>query len=299
METQNCWIVTFGTEVEAENEDYPYVCDWITEKVETELRKKFDHVSCQEDNRDGEQFSVRYRIETDWDLYKSKPEIGQFSINKYNYKLEILEIKKCDAVYKINFEELFKDLETCLYSKDVPFSTLATRLMLEAIECHGQGLYDASVIMCRSTIDSSLYLALKWSLTKDATFSGQFSDTDPWSGQNKSGIYWPQLKQEAIKQCFFCDNYLNALNLRVRRLGNFAAHIGENQVKEQKEWVKKYGPTYGELLEKALSGEKIKSKDIPPDQKRFTSKDESSIAIQETKQFLCKLVDVYRLRQVQ
>ncbi len=299
METQNCWIVAFGTEVYADKGDYPHICDRITEKVETELRKKFDHVTFQEDDRDGEQFTVRYRIETDWDLNKSEPEKIQFAINEYDYELEIQGIDKCDAVYEINFEELFKDLEACLYSKDVPFSTLATRLIFEAIECHGQGLYDASVIMCRSAIDSSLYLALTWSLPKDATFTGQFLQIDPWSGQNKSKIYWPQLKEEAIKQRFFCDNYLNALNSRVRVLGNFAAHIGEKQMQERKEWEKKYGQGYKELLNKALSGKEVNSREIPPDQKRFTSKDESSTAIQETKLFLCKLVDVYWSSQVQ
>lgn len=297
METQNCWIIIFGTEVRTVEGDYPYICDKLAEKIETELRKKFDHVTFQEDNRDGEQFSVRYRIETDWDLNKSNPEVDQFSINQHHYKLETLEVKHCDDVYEIDFEKLFDNLNTCLYSKDIPFRTLATRLMSEAIECHVNGLYDASVLMCRSAIDSSLYLALTWSLLKNTTFIGNFSQIDPWKEQKKSEIYWPQLKKEAINRRFFSEDYLKALNSRIRELGNFAAHIGERQMKEQKEWEKKYGQIFRGLLKKALSGEKIKSKDIPPDHKRFTSKDESSIAIQETADFLCQLAKVYTSKE--
>jgi hypothetical protein len=181
METQNCWIVSYGTLVEVTFGEYPDICDKLTEFVESSLRKKFDHVTFQEDSRDGEGFSVRYKIETDYDLSANKPAIEPISVSGSKYKLDLLEALPCDAVYEIDFTKLADKLIECLERKETPFGAVAYKLMAEAIECHKHELYDASVIMCRTAIDSSLYLALTWSKSDKDVFNGQFIQKDPWN----------------------------------------------------------------------------------------------------------------------
>ena len=293
METQNCWIVSYGTLVEVTFGEYPDICDKLTEFVESSLRKKFDHVTFQEDSRDGEGFSVRYKIETDYDLSANKPAIEPISVSGSKYKLDLLEALPCDAVYEIDFTELANKLIECLGRKETPFGAVAYKLMAEAIECHKHELYDASVIMCRTAIDSSLYLALTWSKSDKDVFNGQFIQKDPWNGKSKLKIDWRQLKEEATKQDLFSKSDLDTLNSRVRNLGNFAAHIGERQMKENNEWEKKYGQLLRDALKKSLTGKDVEHSEIPPDPKIFTSKDESTTAIVDTISFICDLTYNY------
>lgn len=71
---------------------------------------------------------------------------------------------------------------------------------------------------------------------KNNSFSERIPD--PFPGNRD--INWKELRGSAINFKFFSEIELKYINEKVRDLGNFAAHIGIRQIKEQKEWMQRY-----------------------------------------------------------
>jgi len=180
-------------------------------------------------------------------------------------------------------DSLLGNLLDCYKDHYTPFDEMTYRLMDNVIRCYNQELYDASVILCRGTIDSAIYLSCYFEKSQN----GDFKIRNPSVLKPNNHVSWEDLRKNAINLKLLNKKELDDINKNVRELGNFAAHIGERQIKEGNDWIKncsKYikavlqGESTGNIPENCREGYKIS-----------TTINEAESAIKNTIDFLKKL----------
>jgi hypothetical protein len=283
------WIITYGTVIEDSALPYYKVCDALEAEIKARLDIEFkDRYTAVEDSRDGEGFSERFMIQSDYDLKLMPPEMKNVKVNEEEYDMDILEIEEYEKIYSKNFQNLFDSLKRCLNQNPNPFTQLGMEIVANAIRCYEEELDDPAVIMCRTAIDSSLYLASIWERDND-----EYKERKPAPFNENKDVHWGELRNAAKKFEFFNDMELKFINDNVRELGNFAAHIGQSQVSEGKERERIYGKQMANFVKDILAGKKVNPRDIPPGAKLHTSRSESTSAINRTITFICKLAKKY------
>lgn len=189
---------------------------------------------------------------------------------------------------------IFKELSDRYGQNRNPFEDLTFKLIGEIINCYSQGLYDAVAILCRSAIDSSVYLACVWARNKVNKETYEYRIPKPFEPGDE--VPWWKLKHESVKLGFLSNEVLDEIE-EVRDLGNFAAHIGERQLKEMRRWSNKNSGTIKTILKRGLKGFPSSPRDYPKGYKLYTSKNEAYHAIASTVDFLIKLSDGYSRSQ--
>lgn len=280
------WVLTYGTMIDSTTLSYYEVCNKLKRNIEAEIRRQFNHLTYLDDSRDGESYSVRFMVQADYDLSLKPPSIEEINLDGENYKIDLLELEEWDKIYKQDFQNRFEKFLSDLTPN--PFVQLSSEIISNAIRCYENDLDDAAVILCRTAIDSSLYLASVFELKNDS-----FYERKPAPFPGNSDVNWRELKERAIKLKFFKEDELKCINDKVRDLGNFAAHIGVRQIKEQNEWMQKNGKLMRDLIAKSLSGQKVDPKEVPTGAKLHTSKSESVSAINRTMTFITTLAKRY------
>jgi hypothetical protein len=282
------WLLTYGTGVNNTKCPYDEVCDRLKESIQSELNNQFSNSDFIEDIRDGESYSARFMVQADYNLQLNPPSIGHIDLQGENYNMDLLELEEWEKIYTQDFQNKFKTFLSELSLYQNPFEQLSSEIISNAIRCYENGLDDAAVILCRTAIDSSLYLASIYELKDDS-----FSERIPTAFRGSKDVNWKELKESAFDFKFFTKKELNYINDKVRELGNFAAHIGIRQIREQKQWMLKNEKLMTDLLTKALTGQKVDSKKIPRGAKLRTSKIESVSAINRTIAFISTLAERY------
>jgi len=288
-----CWVICYGTVIEGNAALYYQVCDEIESTLKLALEAKSHEFSFLEDTRDGEAYSVRFRIMADYDLHIDPPLVGEVKIDGQIYDIKLLELEECEKIYKKDLRKDFDELLKCLSENETPFWQLGGDLISTAIKCYEADLDDAAVIMCRTAIDSSLFLAVKWDIVSIGNSEPSYQPRNPPFFTKKSNTNWDALKDAAIQLGLFNNLELNQINSDVRKLGNFVAHIGERQMREYQTWNNTYGHKVKEILERTFMGEKTDPKEYPPGIKLHTSKPEASSSIVRTMHFMCDLAKRY------
>jgi hypothetical protein len=282
------WLLTYDTRVNNTKWPYDKVCDGLKESMLSELNNQFSDSHFVEDNRDGESYSASFMVQADSNLQLKPPSIGQINLQGENYKIDLLELEEWEKIYTQDFQKKFGTFLSELTQNQNPFEQLSSEIIGNAIRCYENDLHDAAVILCRTAIDSSLYLVSMFELKNDS-----FSERFPTAFRGNRDVNWKELKESAINLKFFTENELKFINEKVRDLGNFAAHIGTRQIREQKEWMQKYGKLMNDLISKSLSGQKVDPKEIPPGAKLHTRKSESVSAINRAMIFITDLAKRY------
>lgn len=282
------WVLTYGTIINNTESPYYVLCDELEQFIQNKLSKQFSNSHFVEDNRDGESYSVRFMVQADYDLRLNIPSIGQITLQGENYKIELLELEEWEKIYKQDFQKRFKTFLSDLTQNKNPFEQLSSEIISDAIRCYENDIDDAAAILCRTAIDSSLYLASMFKLNNDS-----FSERIPAPFQGNKDVGWKELKESAIDLKFFSENELKFINENVRDLGNFAAHISIRQIREQREWMQKNAKLINDLITKSKTGKKVDPRKIPPGAKLHTNKIESVSAINRTIIFITTLAERY------
>jgi len=94
---------------------------------------------------------------------------------------------------------------------------------LEALGCAKNGNYLASAVMCRETIEGIIYLVL---LHRVNAQGQPFIHPDDLREFSETEIHWNRLRQRALDRNYVDQATLTAME-QIRKLGNFAAHNGE------------------------------------------------------------------------
>ena len=284
------WVITFCTSIEDGDIQYYNTCDIIKNVIKESLDDQYGYSEFVGDRRDGESYLIEFLVSTDCDLNSNPPKISPISNEKKTYEIKVLEIKKIKEVYMKDLEKNFDKMLECYSEKD-PFSKLIPNILFEAIRSFEERLYNGAVILCRSAIDSSIYLACSW--VRNSQDDGNLIMRDPQPFQTEKDVNWKELKEKAIELKFLNECELNDINKKVRKLGNFAAHIAHNQQKDRIEWAKENIDTMRTLIEMSLNGKKIPSTMNPRGYKLYTSINEAYFAIDETIKFLITLTKKY------
>lgn len=182
----------------------------------------------------------------------------------------------------------------------VPFNYLSLNLLIQALESYDNFIYDGAVILCRTIIDSSLYLACLYKRNSNKEDTSKFCLDTPKEFDGNDIINWGNIK-EAAKNILYTNEInkegkvckLEKINKNVRELGNFAAHIGERQFKEHNKWYEENKDKYIDILNKVLTGDKFANLEKIEGYKSSTTTDEAELGIRETIMFLMDLVNVY------
>jgi len=182
----------------------------------------------------------------------------------------------------------------------VPFSYLSIDLLSQALESYRNSIYEGTVILCRSIIDSSLILAIIYKKNINEDGMQQFHLDEPETFKDKKNLNWNYITDHA-KNMLYKDEInkdgkvckLENINKNVRELGNFAAHIGESQIKEFYRWREENKEKIKEILNKIFKGEKLTKDDRLRGYKVSTSVNEANFALNETIKFLIDLVNKY------
>ncbi len=297
MEESEHWVANYGADLEGDLKNYPSWCDTIEDRVLKKLSKIFKNVSYDEDSRDGETYSVRFSLESPISPVGYLPKQISLRINSHSINIELLQIKMNGDVYSLDdgLPELFNSFVSNIEGLDIPFSSVATSLLSQAILSYEYNIYDGAVILCRALVDSCIYLACIW--RKDSQ-SGQLKRCLPKefcsknTGQENKQLNWNNFKKAALNRGLETDDQLNEIDV-VRECGNFAAHIGIRQTKEADEWLQRYKKDFDELIEKRRSGQRILPKDYPPGYKLRTSSNEAYSTIEKTMKFIENLARNY------
>lgn len=251
--------------------------DWTTcTNIEFALEKNlfgiYQNVEYLEHRIDSEEFTVRFGINASYEIKHDVPELIEIDYDGKVYELSLLELQIFEEVYKNSFDDL-PTLVKCISEDGKKYLFLGLKLIKDAIRCYESEIYDASVLLCRTAIDSSIYL-----------YAVLDKESDPFEGSEK--IYWGKLKEFLIKECKYSENELLNINNNVRELGNFAAHMGEKMTREYSAWKIENEELLESIKKRSIRGEKINPKEFPNESKRSTSVAEASKAIEQTIMFL-------------
>lgn len=296
MPDEDDWVVTYGTTLDVDLHDYPYVCDILEDKLLEKIKKCYPDAEYLDDKRDGEILSVRYGL-----LSKPVPPNNvNIKYDKDNYNFERLELEPMQVIYPDYLHELFNQYLDILNDNLIPFEDLSIDLLIQALESYSHNIYDGTVILCRSIIDSSLYLAIVWRRNTNEKSKQQFYLAEPIEFIGKKNVNWDTIKVIA-KNILYKDEInergevgkLEDINKNVRDLGNFAAHIGERQIKE---YYKRHGANKDKIkniVDKTFNGQKLTKAENIKGYKLRTSINEAESALKETVTFLIDLVNKY------
>ena len=285
------WVITFCTSIEESDIQYYNTCDIIKNGIKESLDEQYGYSEFAGDSRDGDSYLIEFLVSSDLDLNSNSPKISPITNEKKTYEIDVLEIKKKKEVYMKELEKNFDKLLECYSEKENPFSGLIPNILFEAIRSYKERLYNGAVILCRSAIDSSIYLACSW--VRNNQDDGNLVMRDPPPFQTEKDVHWKELKEKAIELKFLNECELADINKKVRGLGNFAAHIAHNQQKDRIEWAKENIITMKALIEMSLNGKTIPPTMYPRGYKLHTSINEASFAIEETIEFLITLTKKY------
>lgn len=260
--------------------------------MESKLKQDYPKLEIVEDARDGESLSIRFLIP----ITPHPPEKIVLNQDNREYIFNKLELEPETYTYPDKLHEIIEKYLDKLQDSKAPFDSVSTGLILEAMTSLENKIYEGTVVLCRSAIDSSLYLACIY--RKDTSKNGKTTLVQdiPNMFRNKNNalkdVNWDTLKQEAKKRFPKISSKIDDINKHVRRLGNFAAHLGESRIREHEEWFKKNKDIIRKILEKGM-----KKGDINPSStkgyKLWTSYNEAEYALEETINFLTDLVDNY------
>ena len=301
MVYEDRWVVTYGTiTLDVDLHDFPYVCDILENMLSEEIKKFYPDAEYLGDNRDGETLSLRFKVPSQ----SNPPSSINIKYDGKNYKFERLELEPINVIYPDEYTDWLHDLFNryldILNDNLVPFSDLSIDFLIQALESYSHDIYDGTVILCRSIIDSSLYLAIVWKREPNEKSLQIFYFDTSTKLTDKDIVNWDDIKKAAKKILY--KNEINKegkvcmlenINKNVRELGNFAAHIGENQIRAYNEWFQKNKDRLRNTVNKALKGEKLTEKENIKGYKLRTSKNEAELALEETVDFLIDLVNKY------
>lgn len=268
---QHTWVVTYGLFDEYSSLDWT-TCTNIEFALEKYLFGIYQNVEYLEHRIDSEEFTVRFGINASYEIKHDVPELMEIDYDGKAYKLSLLDLQIFEEVYKKSFDDL-PTLVKCISEDGKKYLFLGLKLIKDAIRCYESEIYDASVLLCRTAIDSSIYL-----------YAVLDKESDPFEGSEK--IYWDKLKEFLIKECKYSENELLNLYNNVRELGNFAAHMGEKMTREYSAWKIENEELLESIKKRSIRGEKINPKEFPIESKRSTSVAEASMAIEQTIMFL-------------
>lgn len=283
MKKNNEWAITFDVIKKREEDESTEVYDILEQELGTFLQEKFGNCEFVEDSRDGEESAVRFKVFSDEKPDKEDLVLKSSFIDNGLWEVVGLDIREFKEVY---IDEYFNDLSDSYEQNRTPFEDLTFKLIGEAIKCYTEGLYDGVVILCRSAVDSSLYLACVWARNKANKETYEYRVPKPFEPGDE--VHWNRLKNKSVELGFLPSNVLDEIE-EVRDLGNFAAHIGERQLREMIKWSKENHDLIKTILEKGKKGLNIQPKDYPEGYKLYTSKNEAYYAIKRTVEFLKKL----------
>ncbi len=281
------YIVALGMQIP----DYARICSLLKDDLEKELKKEYTEVKFLNKCNDLDEFSVSF------DIQGTRNKLKEVKLKEdgteYIFKLSNPQnLNTSQNSLKQIVDLYFGKLEQFA----VPFSELSITLIEEAMRSFQNEIYDGTVILCRSLIDSSLYLACAYKRVIKQTGKTGFTQALPQSFIKKGGeiknISWCNLKKETIKIFPDLSSEIDYINNQVRQLGNFAAHFAKNEINERIKWfTKNEAALKGELVG-ILTG-KNKATHPIPGLKIRTSSNEAGYALKLTICFLIDLVDNY------
>lgn len=292
------YVVTYGTTLDMSLDEYAQICDLLESDTEDKLKEIFSEVSYAEDKRDGEAYSVRFKVESEVDPIPFLPRNISLSHDSYQINIELLEAEQEESIYPDEpIDILFSDFIEKLNRFNVPFNDISEELLYEALLSFQNQIYDGLAVLCRVTIDSCLYYAC--TRRKDnSSGTTNFKKINPKEFTGKDGkliseVPWRKLKRAAISQKFMTEQELEELNSHVRELGNFAAHLGERIDREFEEWIIKNSRVLKNFLEEKRKGMQILPKEYPKGYKLRTSRKEAYSALKDTFDFTLLLAARY------
>ncbi|KQB35979.1 hypothetical protein [Acidiplasma cupricumulans] len=272
--------------------EYADVCDILEEKLKSKLKECYPELEFEEDDRNGETVSLRFSMPA----IPNPPEKIGLNHKYKNYMLEGWELEPEKFIYPDKLQEIINAYFVKLEKLHVPFDAVSIGLIEEAMKSIENEIYNGTVVLCRSIIDSSLYLACSYKIEIDQNKEIKLILDPPESflGKNKKlkTVNWHILEEEAKKKFPNLSNKIEDINTKVRTLGNFAAHLGESQIRAYMEWFKKNKYTIRKIMEDEMKGKKVNAPNIYG-YKLWTSKYEAESALEETIRFLIDLVDRY------
>lgn len=295
MKDNEKWIVTYGTVVESNLLKYPSICDYIEDALQSELRKCYPDAKVIEDSRDGETYSVRFELSSVPQL----PKFIEIISDETKYELERLEMEPEKIIYPDKLRSLLDEYSQILSENRVPFDQLSLYFLFQAIVALEEHIFEGTVLLCRSAIENSLYLACVY--RKNVKNDGDvelemvlpvfFIDKKKHGGKNK--IYWADIKKTIIALHILDETSLDYIYDNVMEKGNFAAHIAQREMNEYKYWYNKYKDAIHDILEKQRLGQKVDPNSFPPGYKLRTSPLEATSTLESTIKFLIELTQGY------
>jgi hypothetical protein len=293
---ENEWVLTYCTTIDVSLIDYAHVCDILEKRLLENLKKYYQEIEHIDDQRDGETLSVRFKLGSK----PNPPNNLNIEYNKDYYNFEKLELEPMQVIYPDYLHELFIEYLNMLNDNLVPFSYLSIDLLIQALESYRNGIYDGTVILCRSIIDSSLILAIMYKKNINEDGMQEFHLDEPETFKDNKNLNWDYITNHA-KNILYKDEInkdgkvckLENINKNVRELGNFAAHIGERQIKESYRRREENKEKIKEIVCKILKGGKLTKDDRLREYKLSTSVNEANFALNKTIKFLIDLVNKY------
>lgn len=185
-----------------------------------------------------------------------------------------------------SIEDYWTDFLSEMAKFEAPQSNLCMQLIEEALACYQASAYNASVMLCRTSVDSALYLGCVW---KKATGGlADYEERDPFPfGADQS---WGLLRSKAQSLKLASSSDLDEVNERVRTKANFAAHLAREQLKAASAYAVKVKP----LIEKVFKGEPISLEEKNTGLKIRTSQPEAAKVLIATMDFIKKTVENYQ-----
>ncbi len=283
MNKNNEWLITLNVrKKEDENQDVE-VYHNLEQQIEIFLKEKLGNCEFVEKSRNNENYTVRFKVSSNVRPDQKDLVIKPICIDNELWEVNMQDINKFK---EINFAQLLNDLYDHYAENRNPFDYLSSKLVGEAIKCYAEGLYDAVVILCRSVIDSSTYLACVWARNESNKETYEYRVPKPFEPGDE--VDWGKLKKKTIELGILLKKAFKNIE-KVRDYGNFAAHIGERQLKEMTEWSKKNRALIRDVLQKGVKGLNMSPRGYPKGYKLYTSKNEAYYALDMTVDFLKKL----------
>lgn len=292
------WVVTYGLSGDNDIPNYAYKCDLLEDRLKEELKKYNFETEYLEDFRDGETYTVRFSISKR--LNVPRKIVLKEMDNEFSF--DLLEFSPESYIYPDDLHLLLDKYMEELDKIPVPFFSISYSLILQIMSSLENKIYDAVVVLCRSLIDSSLILSCSYSRTIGNDGNIQFDFVLPinFKGKDKmlkKMINWSNIVKVAKNQFPALAAEYDSINTKVRELGNFAAHLGEKQIRKAIELSEGNKKDLKKLVNERMKGENIDVQSITGI-KQGTSFEEAEFAFRETIFFLINLIRCYNASYV-
>lgn len=184
-----------------------------------------------------------------------------------------------------------RNIRNVLWDELVFNSSLS--IFAEALNCFHYHLFEASTLMCRNSIDSTIFLAWHYVRTDDlSTFKMRESRS-----VKDSEWRWKTLKTQAIELKLLNEDDLKIVE-EVREKGHFSAHTAVKQEKARSQWDEETYPLF-EKWQKENAAQAQRG--LPQTQplpitrgyKRWTTEQEAFFVLIRTKDILVKIISNY------